>query len=214
MITTILAASLVPRGAIALEVRPVKDTFQFGDKVRVELIAVNNSDEEVVLSKSTLGGYVGGTTASSIEFMGGIAPVLNNINPSRGQTMLGRTIRVRPSEFVVIPPKGEAPIFYESIEGEWKDGYAPWSIPQGLQPLSIPARAGTYRFSFTYSFNRRKATERLNGAAYSAGYKLDEHVIPEIRRKIEYVGNSQSLFDRALEGAWSASGEVQIKPKK
>lgn len=213
MISSILATVLLGPSAISLETKLAKPVFFKGEKIRVEVYAVNHSDRPIVVGKSEIGNYASGHMKSKVQFAGPVQIELHNYNPNLGQIVSGRTLNIKPDDFVVVPPQSKALVFFDQIDGEWKDGYTRSNAPYGIQPILIPARVGTYRFNYTYEFNRRNEENRIKRAAFSPGYKLDEHVIPDRRSEIVYQGNARDLFDQAVEGKWSVSGEFKIVNK-
>lgn len=210
MLTAILVSAVLSPGGISLEAKLSRPDFTRGERIRIEIFAINHSDQEIVIGKSALGHDAGGRMEAKVDLLGTTKVELNHYNPNLGQIMIGQDIVISPEEFSVIPAKGRALVFFEQIDGEWKDGYTPWNAPRGIQALSVPARAGTYKFSYTYSFNRRQIEEQMKKASFEPGYRLDEHVIPDRHRKIVFQDRARTLFDSALEGKWAVSGEFKI----
>lgn len=210
MVTAILAIGIVSASSVRLEAKLSKPEFKFGEKIKIQIYAVNEGEKAVVIGKSAIGNFASGDMSGEVTYQGAVKPELQHYNPTLGQIMMGRTISVREDDYAVIPPKSRALVFFEDVSGEWKDGYTPWNVPSGLKAISIPARRGTYRFNYTYSFTRKKAQETLKNHSFRAGYNLDEHVIPDIKREIVFVKDARSLFNSAVEGTWRVSGEFKI----
>jgi hypothetical protein len=211
MVATILAATFLAP-IVHLEAKLPKTTFQRGEKIRIEIYAVNDSNQEVVIGRCAIGNFGSGNMDCQVSFMGDNKPELNCHNPNRGQIMSGSTLHVMEDDFVVIPPKGRSLVFFEQVDGEWKDGYTPWNAPQGIRAISVPARPGEYRFAYTYTFNRKAANEALKKAAVRPGIKVPELSIPESTREIVFDGNAKARFNAAVEGKWTVTGGFKIIP--